>query len=62
MVNGLCRMVIDLRPGEHVLLDGRKIAVELLQKSGKLARLQVTAPSDVKIERAQVRLAPCVAV
>lgn len=54
MVDGLCNMVIDLRPGEHVLLDGRRIVVELLKKSGKLARLRVTAPSDVKIEREDI--------
>ena len=62
MVNGLCQMVIDVRPGEHVLLDGRRIVVELLQKSGKLARLRVTAPSSVKIEReGKVSLVPSVA-
>ena len=47
----VCHMVIDVRPGEHVLLDGSRIVVELLKKSGKLARLRVTAPSNVKIER-----------
>jgi sRNA-binding carbon storage regulator CsrA len=54
MIDGVCNMVIDLRPGEHVLLDGRRIVVELLKKSGKLARLRVTAPSSVKIEREAV--------
>lgn len=45
------QLTIDVRPGEHLLLDGRRIVVELLDKSGKLARLRVTAPRDVKIER-----------
>ena len=51
MVDGNCQMVIDVRPDEHVLLDGGRIIVELLKKSGKLARLRVTAPREVKIER-----------
>lgn len=52
MMSGLIsQLTIDVRPGEHLLLDGRRIVVELLEKSGKLARLRVTAPRDVKIER-----------
>lgn len=51
MSDGISQMTIDVRPGEHLLLDGRRIVVELLEKSGKLARLRVTAPRDVKIER-----------
>lgn len=47
----ISQLTIDVRPGEHLLLDGRRIVVELLDKSGKLARLRVTAPRDVKIER-----------
>lgn len=46
----LSQLTIDVRPGERLLLD-RRIVVSLLDKSGKLARLQVTAPRDVKIER-----------
>lgn len=54
-------LTIDVRPGEQVILDGRRIIVELLEKSGKLARLRVTAPRDMKIEREEGdRLAPCV--
>jgi sRNA-binding carbon storage regulator CsrA len=47
----ISQLTIDVRPGQHLLLDGRRIVVELLDKSGKLARLRVTAPRDVKIER-----------
>lgn len=55
-------LTVEVRPGDHLLLDGRRIMVELLEKSGKLARLRVTAPRDVKIEREECdRLAPCVA-
>ncbi len=32
------------------MIDGRRVVVELLDKSGRLARLLVTAPRDVKIE------------
>jgi sRNA-binding carbon storage regulator CsrA len=51
MPSAISQLTIDVRPGEHLLLDGRRIVVELLDKSGKLARLRVTAPRDVKIER-----------
>lgn len=45
------QLTIDVRPGEHLLLDGQRIVVELLEKSGKVAKLRVTAPRNVKIER-----------
>lgn len=51
MANGTTRTIWDIRPGEQLMLDGRRILVELVEKSGKLARLRVTAPRDVKIER-----------
>lgn len=51
MSDPLSQLTIDVRPGEHLLLDGRRIVVELLEKSGKVAKLRVTAPRDVKIER-----------
>lgn len=44
-------LVLDLRPGETLVLDGARIKVELLHKSGQLARLRVEAPQDVKIEK-----------
>lgn len=49
-MSDISQLTIDVRPGEHLLLDGRRIVVELINKSGKLARLRVTAPRDVKIE------------
>ena len=52
------QLTIDVRPGEHLLLDGRRIVVELLDKSGKLARLRVTAPRDVTISREE-KEQPC---
>lgn len=51
MADTLSTMTVDVRPGEHLLLDGERIAIELVDKSGKLARLRVTAPRSVKIEK-----------
>lgn len=45
------QLTVDVRPGEHLLFDHGRIVVELVEKSGRLARLRVTAPRDVKIER-----------
>lgn len=43
---------IDVRPGERLSISsGAEISIELLQKSGQLARLRVTAGRDVKIEK-----------
>lgn len=47
----ISQLTIDVRPGEHLLLEGGRIVVELLDKSGKLARLRVTAPREVSIKR-----------
>lgn len=51
MIDGISQLTIDVRPGEHLVLDGGRIIVDLLEKSGKVAKLRVTAPRDVKIER-----------
>lgn len=51
-------LVLDLRPGECLNLDGARIRVELLHKSGQLARLRVIAPREVKIEKEQAEDAP----
>jgi sRNA-binding carbon storage regulator CsrA len=44
----LSSLIIDVRPGERLAMSGR-VTVELLHKSGQLARLRVTAPRDVQI-------------
>lgn len=46
-------LVLDMRPGESLNLDGARIRVELMHKSGQIARLRVVAPDDVKIEKEQ---------
>lgn len=58
-MSDISQLTIDVRPGEHLLLEGGRIIVELLDKSGKLARLRVTAPRDVKIEREEAGEAQC---
>lgn len=45
------RTIWDVRPGEKLMLDDGRVLVELLEKSGKRARLLVTAPRDVSIKR-----------
>ena len=50
-MSDISHLTIDVRPGEHLMLEGGRIVVELLDKSGKLARLRVTAPRDVSIKR-----------
>lgn len=46
----LSSMIVDVRPGERLAVSG-SVTVELLHKSGQLARLRVTAPHDVKISK-----------
>lgn len=41
---------IDLRPGERIDVSGCA-SVELVRKSGQLARLRVTASREVRIEK-----------
>ena len=41
-------MHFDVRPGEQLLVGG--VRVELVHKSGRLARLKVTAPHDVPVK------------
>lgn len=43
-------LIIDIRPGDLVALSGI-VTVELIHKSGQLARLRVTAPREVSIEK-----------
>lgn len=46
----LSSLIIDVRPGERLAVSG-SVTVELLHKSGQLARLRVTAPRDVRIAK-----------
>ena len=48
-------LTIDVHPGESLRFSsGAEVSIELLHKSGQAARLRVTAPRDVKIEKGDV--------
>lgn len=52
MPEALSHLTVDVRPGETLeISSGQKVSIELIQKSGQLARLRVTAPKDVRIEK-----------
>lgn len=44
-------MIVDVKPGDRLDLQGGLVTVELVQKSGQLARLRVTAPREVAIKK-----------
>lgn len=44
-------LILDIKPGDRVSIGGNLVTIELLQKSGQLARLKVTAPADVSIKK-----------
>lgn len=48
----LSSLIVDVKPGERILFPcADHVSVELIHKSGKSARLRVTAPREVKIEK-----------
>lgn len=51
MSDPVSQLTLEMHPGEQVMLDGGRISVELIAKSGKVARLRVTAPREMSIER-----------
>ena len=44
-------MDIDVKPGDRIMIGGHLVTIELLQKSGQLARLRIGAPSQVPIKK-----------
>ena len=45
-------MTVDIRPGDVVRFSpGTELSIELMRKSGNLARLKIIASRDVKIEK-----------
>lgn len=43
-------LFIDVRPGDRLAIVGdSRVDVELVHKSGQLARLRITAPRNVRI-------------
>jgi sRNA-binding carbon storage regulator CsrA len=52
MEKPLSTLIVDVKPGETISFPSAdQVSVEFLHKSGKSARLRVTAPRDVKIAR-----------
>jgi hypothetical protein len=49
------RLLIDLVPGQRICLQGaiEDATVELVHKTGRVARLKVVAPSTVRITKSQ---------
>jgi sRNA-binding carbon storage regulator CsrA len=58
-------LIVEVRPGEVLrIAGGVGIDVELIHKSGQVARLKVTAPRDVRVEkdcRQAKQFDPCLA-
>lgn len=50
-MGAISRVLMDLRPGERLSFAGEGIEVEVIAKSGRQARLCVTAPRRIKIEK-----------
>lgn len=47
---------IDVRPGECLELSG--VRVELVHKSGRVARLRVTLPRNIRIQKTSAEVVP----
>lgn len=45
-------LIIDMRPGERLVLHDM-VTIELVQKSGRVARLRVIAPRDVSVKKSK---------
>ena len=46
----MAKLSLDLKVGETVKFDNGRIAISLVEKSGKLARLDIKMADDVRIE------------
>lgn len=53
-INKLTTLKLDVKVGESVSFDGGRINLTLLDKSGRLARLEISAHEDVKIKHQKV--------
>lgn len=52
MAEPLSSLIVDVKPGEKISFPcADQVSVEFIHKSGKSARLRVTAPRDVAISR-----------
>lgn len=44
-------MTVDVRDGEVLSLQGGLVTIELLHKSGRIARLRVIAPPEIAVKK-----------
>lgn len=44
-------LFIDLQPGQALVVGEGNVIVQLVHKTGRVARMRVTAPRDVKIDK-----------
>lgn len=44
-------LILDVHTGESVRIGNEHIEVQVVQKSGQLARLKITAPREIRIEK-----------
>lgn len=56
------RVHMNVEPGERLVFEGSGIEVELVSKSGRVARVCVTTPRDVQITRVDQHSQPALAL
>lgn len=54
-------LILDIKPGDLVLIGGSLATIELLQKSGQLARLKIRAPCEVSVKKDSLAMREAVA-
>lgn len=58
--DGTSALTVDVTVGEQLVIGG-SVVVELLQKSGRNARLRLVAPREVEIRRTPLPASPSMA-
>lgn len=58
--DGRSTLTVDVTVGDQLAI-GESVVVELLQKSGRNARLRIVAPRDVEIRRTPLLISPSMA-
>lgn len=58
--DGTSALTVDVTVGEQLVI-GESVVLELLQKSGRNARLRLVAPREVEIRRAPLPASPSMA-
>lgn len=58
--DGRSTLTVDVTVGDQLVI-GESVVVELLQKSGRNARLRLVAPREVEIRRAPLPISPSMA-